>query len=113
MKNIAEGKGTREDYEALTRNDVDETPTETFAKEQVSGWGRYSGIYGGEQRTYLAPREGIWLSGKAVKVEEAYRLVSEDEKNVNVRKVSGSEISAVVDICRQEIKRMLINKFIK
>jgi hypothetical protein len=80
---------------------------EVFAKEQIKDWGRYSGRYAGEDRTYLAPRDGIWLSGRDVLVEKAYRLMEEDECSVVVREIQSSETSAVVSICRQEIRRML------
>jgi len=106
MGNIVGGKYAQGDIDALTGS-REESPIETLSREQIADWGKYTGTYRGEERTYIAPSDGIWASGRDILVENAYRVVSEEQDKVQVRKVQGSEIEAVVNVCRQGIRRML------
>ncbi len=103
------GKATPEDLDLLSRK-KENTPLERFSKEEIKDWERYCGKIKGEERTYLAPREGIWASGKSIKVEEAYQLVNEDEKDVYLKQVQDSEVRDVEEICRQHMTRLLNKK---
>jgi hypothetical protein len=108
FRRFLKGEATLEDLRLLSQQQ--NAPLKRSPKEEIKDWGRYCGKIRGEERTYLAPRDGIWASGRSIKVEEAYQLVNEDEKDVYLRQVQDSEIRDVEEICRQHIKRLLNEK---
>lgn len=111
MKNLAEGRGTSEDAEALTGG-REEQYGEMIEMQKKDAEGRrlVAGHFG-EQRNYFIPRDKAWASGRGITIEQAYRVFEETEDIMKVREViSASELESVTKGMRQEIRRILDKK---
>jgi hypothetical protein len=107
MINLAAGKGTQEDVDALTGSSEDSYgDVEQFPKEDVRK--RYYATYKEQARPYFVPSDGAWISGGRVTMERAYLIVGEDDKTVQVRRVqSASELESVKFAMIDEVRRLL------
>lgn len=86
-----------------------EGEVEKLVKSEAEGR-KISTNYRGQTVNYWVPRDAAWASGRQITVEKAYRIVSEDEKTMELREVYGNQIEAVKQGYLQEIKRILGKK---
>lgn len=108
MKHFAEGKPTQEDIDFVRGRQVEEYgPSETFPREEF-GTQRFRGTHRGELRTYVVRSDGAWINGAGIRIDDAYRVVSEDDKTITVQRVlTGSELEGVKLAMMDEIHRIL------
>ncbi|MFH1710691.1 MAG: hypothetical protein ABH840_00080 [Nanoarchaeota archaeon] len=107
MINLAAGRGTQEDADALTGSSEDSYgEVEQISKDEARG--RYEAIYKGETRQYFVPSDGAWISGRRITMEKAYLVVGEDDNIVQVRRVQNpSELESVKLAMIERVRKIL------
>jgi len=76
-------------FEAPTEGEV-----EKIVKAETEG-SKIEAEFRGEKVTYWTPQNTVWISGKGITVDRAYRVVSEDDETMEVRQVYGDQIQAI------------------